>query len=202
MKKYISLFISLMISLSSSNCSTSKSKNAPINDYLTSLDLKNKKIMIIQEKINNNITIGFFKGETLYSTESKTTIKAYGVEEPIYNEALWENMKKKYEDLNHPDYWIKGNYWTKNDFKHNDITFIKLEKFPNPGKYEEFDFKELLDVFSFSEVIYYNNKKYAVFTLQKTNTDDKLLGNASILLMEKINRKWKVVQEVDDEIYN
>lgn len=202
MKKYISLFITLIISLFISNCSTIKSKNAPINDYLTSLDLKNKKIIIIQEKINNNITIGIFKGETLDFADPNTIIKGEGVQKPIYDEILWENMKKKYEDLNHHDYWIKGKYWTKNEFKHNDITFIKLEKFPNPGKYEKFDFKEILDAFSFSEVIYYNNKKYAVFTLQKTNTDVLFIGKASILLMKKINSKWEVIQEVDDGIYN
>ena len=124
MKKYISLFITLMISLFVSNCTTIKTTNTPINDYLTSLNLKNKKIMIIQEKINNNITIGIFKGETLYFAKPNTFIKGEGVKEPIYNEVLWENMKKQYEDLKHPDYWIKGKYWTKNDFKHNDITFI------------------------------------------------------------------------------
>lgn len=202
MKKYISLFITLIISLFISNCATIKSKNAPINDYLTSLDLKNKKIIIIQEKINNNITIGIFKGETLYFAKPSIKIKGEGVQKPIYDEVLWENMKKKYEDLNHHDYWIKGKYWTKNEFKHNDITFIKLEKFPNPGKYEKFDFKEILDVFSFSEVIYYNNKKYAVFTLQKTNTDVLFIGKASILLMKKINSKWEVIEEVSDGIYN
>lgn len=74
-------------------------------------------------------------------------------------------MKKKYEDFNYFDYWIKGNYWIKNDFKYNDIMFIKLEKFFNSGKYEKFDFKEILDVFFFLEVIYYNNKKYVVFIL-------------------------------------
>lgn len=75
MKKYISLFISLMISLCVSNCTTIKRTNTPINDYLTSLNLKNKKIMIIQEKINNNITIGIFKGETLDFAEPRIKIK-------------------------------------------------------------------------------------------------------------------------------
>jgi hypothetical protein len=75
MKKYISLFITLMISLFVSNCTTIKTTNTPINDYLTSLNLKNKKIMIIQEKINNNITIGIFKGENLYFAKPNTFIK-------------------------------------------------------------------------------------------------------------------------------
>lgn len=79
MKKYIFLFISLMISLFSSNCFISKSKNVFINDYLILLNLKNKKIMIIKEKINNNIIIGIFKGEILYFVEFCIKIKGEGV---------------------------------------------------------------------------------------------------------------------------
>lgn len=110
-------------------------------------------------------------------------------------------MKLKYEEKYIKDQWIKGNYWTLKDFKHQNIIFIKQEKFPDPGKYEKFDFKENYKVFSFSDVIYYKHKKYAVFTIKSTTTDYKDTDTNSILIMVKSKGKWIVIENVGDGIY-
>lgn len=197
MKKIIYLFIPFLFF----NCSVTKDKNAPINDYLSSLHLENKKIMIIEEKINNNVTIDIFRGQIYFEPLRKKYERNEGVQEPLYVKRKWERMKDKYEDIYISDYWIRDNYWTLNDFKNQNIVFIKRENFPNPGKYEEFDFKEYLNIFSFSEPIYYD-KKYAVFTKIKTDTNDKTFADTSILIMEKKGSKWEIIKDVGDEIYN
>lgn len=199
MKKLFYLLITSQLLL---NCSVSKDQQAPINDYLSSLNLKESdKIMIIQEKINKNITIDIFKGQIYFEPHTNKYERNEGADKPLFNEINWENMKSKYEDKYIKDYWIKGNYWNLKDFKHQNIIFIKQEKFPNPGKYEEFDFKENLNVFSFSAPIYYKHNKYAIFTLIKTTTDYKTLAPVNILIMYKVKGKWVVFQKVGDGIY-
>lgn len=199
MKKVLYIFI---VSQFLFNCSINKDKQAPINDYMSSLNLKESdKIMIIQEKINNNVTIDIFKGKTFYYSGISKYVKVEGVEPPLYNEKYWLKMKSKYENKNNKDVWEKDNFWSFKDFKHQNIVFIKKEKFPDAGKYEKFDFQENYKVFSFSSPIYYKHNRYAVFAIKSTTTDYKSINETSILIMHKINDKWVVLQEVDDGIY-
>lgn len=199
MKKVLCLFIISQLLFS---CSVNKDRNAPINDYISSLNLKDSdKIMIIQEKINNNVTIDIFKGKTFYYSGVNRYVKVEGVDKPLYDEKNWEKMKSKYENKHIKDHWIKGDYWTLKDFKFPNIIFIKHEKFPNPGKYEKFDFQENYKVFSFSDVIYYKHNKYAVFTIKSTTTHYMDLDTTSILILTKIKGKWTVFGEVGDGIY-
>ncbi|MEO8255337.1 MAG: hypothetical protein ABI554_13230 [Flavobacterium sp.] len=199
MKKVLCLFILSQLLFS---CSVNKDPNAPINDYVSSLELKDsEKIMIIEEKINNNVAIEIFKGKTFYYTGINKYIKVEGVMEPLYNYKDWEKMRSKYENKYIKEEWIKGDYWTLKDFKHQNIIFIKREKFPNPGKYEKFDFQENYQVFSFSDILYYKHKKYAVFVIKTTTTDYKDIDTTSILILTKIKGKWTVFGEVGDGIY-
>lgn len=199
MKKVLYTFI---ISQFLFSCSASKYQNAPINDYISSLDLKDSdKIMVIQEKINNNVTIEIFKGKTFYYSGINKYVKVEGVLEPLYDEKNWQKMKVKYENKYIKDQWIEGDYWALKDFKHQNIIFIKQKKFPNPGKYEKFDFQENYKVFSFSNVIYYKHNKYAVFTIKSTTTDYKDTDTTSVLILTKIKGKWTVLEKIGDGIY-
>lgn len=199
MKKLLFIFISSQFFFS---CIATKNQLAPINDYLSSLDLKDSDtIMVIEEKINNNVTIDIFKGKSFYYPGINKFIKVEGVEPPLFDEKNWEKMKCKYENKYITDRWVKGNYWKNNDFKHKNIVFIKQEKFPDPGKYEEFNFKENYKVFSFSNPIYYKHHKYAVFSLKSTTTDYKDIDETSILILTKKKGKWIVIEKVGDGIY-
>ncbi|MDQ6472486.1 hypothetical protein RB619_17735 [Flavobacterium sp. LHD-80] len=183
-------------------CSINKDKNSPINDYILSLNLKGSdKIMIIQEKINNNTTIDIFKGKTFYYSGVNKYVKIEGVEEPLYEEESWQKMKNKYANKDTIDQWVKDDYWSLKNFKHQNIVFIKLKDFPNPGKYEKFDFEENYKVFSFSDPIYYKHNKYAVFTIKSTTTDYKDMDTTSILILTKIKGKWTLTEKVGDGIY-
>ncbi|WP_394773841.1 hypothetical protein [Flavobacterium sp.] len=183
------------------SCSVTKDKNGPINDYLESQKLGDQKVMIIKEKINNNVTIDIFKGKTFYYEGAEKNVKVEGIEEPLYDKKKWEEMKLKYQNKINTDRWVKGDIWNSKDFKKQNILFFERAKFPNPGKYEKFNFDDYYIIFSFSEPIYYD-KKYAVFTIQKTDTYSKILGNTSILVLEKKKGKWVVVQGAGDGIYN
>jgi hypothetical protein len=157
--------------------------------------------MIIQEKINNNVTIDIFKGKIYFEPYTNKYERNEGVNEPLYDKKNWERMRSKYENKYITDHWIKGDYWTLKDFKFPNIIFIKQEKFPNPGKYEKFDFQENYEVFSFSDVIYYKHNKYAVFTIKSTTTHYIYLYTTSILILTKIKGKWTVLEKVGDGIY-
>ena len=109
-------------------------------------------------------------------------------------------MKTEYENKLTSDDWIKDSKWTTKDFKHKNILFFKIEEFPNPGKYEKFKFDDYYKIFAFSEPIYYD-KKYAVFTKKKTDTSEKAFADTSVIIMEKIDGKWKIVKDVGDGIY-
>lgn len=183
------------------SCSITKNENAPINDYLETQKIDDQKIMIIAEKINNNTTIAIFKGEEYLEPLSNKYERNEGVKAPFFDETKWTKMKALYENKKTEERWVKSDVWTLKDFKHKNILFFERAKFPNPGKYEKFEFEERYVVFSFSAPIYYD-KKYAVFTLQKTTTKDLILGNTSVLILEKKKGKWQVIDEVVEGIYN
>ncbi|KIO52854.1 hypothetical protein [Flavobacterium hibernum] len=197
MKKIKYLFLIVLYC----SCSVTKNNNAPINDYLESQKVGDQKIMIIQEKINNNTTIDIFKGKFYFEPLSNKYERNEGIKEPLFVKTKWEKMKSKYESKYITDFWIRNNNWTSKDFKIQNILFFERAKFPNPGEYEKFNFDDYYIVFSFSEPIYYA-KKYAVFTVQKTNTTNMILGNTSILVLEKKDGKWVVVQGAVNGVYN
>lgn len=199
MKKILYIFI---VSQFLFNCSINKDIQAPINDYMSSLNLKKSdKIMIIQEKINNNVTIDIFKGKTFYYSGINKSVKMEGVEPPLYDDNYWLEMKNKYENKSTKDIWEKANLWSLKDFKGQNIIFINQEKFPDPGKYEKFDFEENYKVFSFSNPIYYKHNKYAVFSIKSTTTDSKNIDETFILVMVKTKGRWTVIEQVGDGIY-
>jgi hypothetical protein len=199
MKKFFLFFISVQLFIS---CMATNDKLAPINDYISTLKLKDSDtIMVIEEKINNNVTIDIFKGRIYFEPYTMKYERTEGVDKPLFDEKSWEKMKSKYENKYVSDRWIKGDYWTSNDFKHKKIIFIKQGEFPDPGKYEVFNFKENYKVFSFSNPIYYKHNKYAVFSLKSTTTDYKNIDETSIFILTKKKDKWVVIEKVGDGIY-
>jgi hypothetical protein len=199
MKNVLNLFIKIIFLFS---FTLIKAQNEPINDYLETLNLKeNEKIMIIREKINNNITIDIFRKNIYLDPIQNENLRQLKWSK-IYNDKDWVIMKKKYEEDFVTDYWVKGNYWTLNDFKHKNILFWKQEKLPNLGKYEKFDFDENYKLFSFSAPIFYKNKLYAIFTFIESNTRYLQLGPANVIVMKKIKNKWVWFQSIHDGIYN
>lgn len=199
MKKFIFILITFQIFLS---CEFLKGQSAPINDYISSLALKDyDSIIIVKEKINNNITIDLFKGQIYFEPTTMKYERNEGVVKPLFDEKSWKKMKYKYENVYIKDRWIKGNYWSVDDFNHKKIIFIDRDKFPDPGKYELFNFKGDFKVFSFSNPIYYKHNKYATFSIVSTTTNNKFIDDIYIVVMLKKNGKWVAIEKVGDGIY-
>lgn len=195
------LYIFLVVQLFF-GCSSVKVLHDPLNDYISSLNLKDSDtIMIIHEKINSNVAITIFKGSTVYYGGIDKYVKTEGVDAPLYDEESWEKMKRQYKNKNTDEQWLKDDYWNLNDFKHQNIIFIKQEDFPNPARYEKFDFKEQYKVFSFSDPMYYSNNKYAVFAVKATTTYYNNIDETFILILEKKGDRWSVIQKIGEGIY-
>jgi len=199
MKKLVPIFFALLL-FSCSATSVKEEKNAPIDDYLETQDLNNEKIMIIREKINNNMAINIFNGKIYFEPLTEKYERFEGVQEPLYNKELWEQMKSKYENKSSTEDWVKESRWTRKDFRYKNIFFFKKEKMPKPWKNEQFKFDGYYTIFTFSEPIYYD-EKYAVFATMRTTTNAKVFEGRRIIIMEKNNGKWVKVKEVGGSFY-
>ncbi|MEP7093075.1 MAG: hypothetical protein ABI793_03390, partial [Flavobacterium sp.] len=177
-----------------------------INDYLAEiLKDKTKEIIIIKEKITPNETLRLFQGNNVMDTLGHS-FERYdgGVPVPLYNSKEFLKMKKKYEDtvssINLR--YLSNNRWNPEDFKYNKIVFenwedvyLKMQKASYPRKPE-------IQIFAFSEPIYYKGKKYLVVTVSQGDTNSSGLPNTFVIVMKKIKRKWVVINETGDYIMN
>jgi hypothetical protein len=166
-----------------------KEKLEAINDYFeTIVKDSNKKVFIAREKLNSNLTLEIFNSNDIQSIELKGNVEPYN---HLFNEKDWEKFKKQNQDPPIQDnrIWDTHKYWTKNDFRHSKTVFESMNKKPGiesiMEKYKNYD----ICVYSFSEPMYYHNKKYLVFTNLKICISG---GNkfVVVVVMKKIKGKW------------
>jgi hypothetical protein len=205
MKLKIHYIIILLIILSS--CSTSKDKFNALNDYLN-IELKDstkrmvinktKGIIIVEEKISPNYTIEKFDECVLsayhlgYQFRGDTT---------LYNVKNWTKMKNKYalKQSNKERFYLKNDFWTKQDFTFKRITIEKIEKIKNVINDPTKDSILNSQIYAFSEPIYYKNKKFIVLSV--SNFTYSSIPNASsyLVIMKKEKGKWVVLNYVVNE---
>jgi hypothetical protein len=193
MKKEI--FIALLIISLISSCSPTKDKRQALNDYLHTviLDTSSKEIIIIKDKINSNLTIEIFNVNDIIAIDSKWKGKADTI---IYNERDWKKMEKRYA----VDYqagknpWFINEFWTKEDFDHKKIIFEDSYVGKTDAFLKKYDYKPSIDIYSFSDPIYYKNKSVVVFTVHKTATPIGF-GQTYIIIMNKKRGKWIVTHK-------
>ena len=189
-------------------------KNDVINDYLE-LELKQlekrKKstdIIIIEEKISNNMTLDIFKGQRFYDPKTGKYGRFDGVKEDLYTDKLWKVMNSEYMDINfnyyyvNKDYWLRGDYWQKSDFKHKDVTLLKYDSLPKPDMYIPMKSEDNKEIYTFSDPIYYDNKKYIVFTVLKGDLLFRQIMNPQTIIMKKEKGKWVPFSIAGFYIYN
>lgn len=183
MNRYFVYIVIFLIS----GCSATKDKYDALNNYVeTVVKDKNKTVIIAKEKINSNYTIEMLK---LNEIQAIDTLGNITTDSTFFNEENWEKLKNEYQNnlIKGIRYWDNNEFWTINDFKHKKIVFENMNTKtgiePIIEKYDKSD----LCVYSFSEPIYYQNKKYIVFFTTKICIAG---GNPFIVIMEKINNKW------------
>lgn len=184
-----------------SSCSSVKENLSPISTYLKSKH--NNNVIVIENKINNNYTIDFFKKRSIVQINANTIENSF-VLKTLYEEKCWSKMNENYRNPSTNEVWLKNILWSQNDFIGIKIKFVNEEIFPKPYVYNEYmtDKQAEISVFSFSEPIFYKNKKYMLFAKGETTTKKQFIKPNSIVVMKKEKGKWTVIQEImSDEYY-
>jgi len=186
-----------------SSCSSVKENLSPINTYLKSKLDHNVEVSVIENKINNNYTIDLFKKRYITPINANTIENNIVLKTLLFEEKYWSKMNKKYRNQNTDKIWLKNRLWRQNDFIDIKIKFIKEENFPKPYVYNEYMNEKMAEaiVFSFSEPIFYKNKKYVLFAKAETTTKKQFIIPNSIVVMKKEKGKWIVIQEIIDGEY-
>jgi hypothetical protein len=188
------LFISFFIS----NLSFAQDKKQAMNDFLHSIVPDyNQKIFIIKEKTSTNHVIDIFKGKTSkdsitneYKRDEREEIKP-----PLYNEADWAKMKKKYY-RKAEESTTANNLWISTDFNYKHVEFFSAHSFIEFIVHYSEQHLPITSIFSFSEPIYYSGKKYLVFKVGQGTTESiNGLTDNYLIIMKKQNNKWIVVNK-------
>lgn len=191
--KNIIIYLSLCIA--STNYSQTKStlkkdekeKLEAINDYFkTIVKDSNRVVFIAQEKLNSNLTLEIFKQNFIQAIDLKGNIEP---DTHLFNEKDWKKFKKQNQDPPIQDnrIWDTHKYWGKNDFSHSQLIFESMNtKTGIELIIEKYD-KSDVCIYSFSEPMYYLNKKYLIFTNLKICISG---GSKFVVVMKKIKGKW------------
>lgn len=191
--KNMILYIALSIvytnySQTKSNLKThEKEKLEAINDYFETIVKDSDKVVFIaREKLNSNLTLEIFKQNFIQAIDLKGNIEP---DTCLFNEKDWKKFKKQNQDLpiQNNRIWDTHKYWTKNDFRHGKTILETMNQKPGIELIIEKYDKSDICVYSFSEPLYYHNKKYLVFTYFKICIAG---GTPVVIVMKKINGKW------------
>ncbi|TWI01296.1 hypothetical protein IQ05_00872 [Flavobacterium tiangeerense] len=203
MKKYYlySIIILLFFStLSQSLFSQSqKEKNRAINDYFEKIYKDTTQVIFVaREKINSNETLKIFGLNDIMIIDAAGNGKG---DDTLYDKKDFEIMKAKYKNkcLQGKRIWCKDDFWKKDNFRFEKVVLESMNT--DKGielmveKYNRGD----IEVYGFSEPIYYQNNKYVVFTVHKL-----LIGAAKtiIVIMKKVKYKWIVTHKGSTNVLN
>jgi hypothetical protein len=167
----------------------------PINVFLEKQKIdKNKKYILQSDKVDNKQTLRIFNGgegadHVIDPTDPIDYTHGLFVEKywkKIYNEYAQDNLKRHWKKDDYPQYNFileKGTGLTLKE------SFLK--KYMNSG---------INEMIIISEPMYYMNKKYIMFYYCKVYFDGS--GTPEVVIMKKVKKKWTVVREIGDYIYN
>lgn len=191
----LTLIIIVTICLSSTvQAQSVDEKRKALHDYLESIFKDSSQVVYIaKEKISNNETINILKKNHVVALDPNgnyydTTFlknKSFNILQKIYINNCKEGV------LN----WCTDKYWLKEDFKNHKVVLetVNTEKRIQAIN-EKYNNYELM-VYSFSELIYYQNKKYLIFTVNISNYTN---SKTYIVIMKKSKLKWVVTHEGSD----
>ena len=190
MKKAFVIFIIIVFS----SCAGLK-KNEAINNYINSYS-NDTTIFVIKEKINTNKTIDIFRGKPYINPNTGKTERYEGARGTLYNEKDLEKMYKRYVYPKSDSIWLEAKKWESSDFDRINIKFLNRSDFPNLINIKNDNSKDIT-VYSFSETVRYGGR-YNVFTVAKSYSHGLYFGTLTAIVMEKVNGKWTVIQEISD----
>ena len=176
-----------------------KEKLEAINDYFeTIIKDTTQVIFVATEKINSNETLKIFGLNDIMIIDSVGN----GIgDNTLYNKKDFEIMKTKYKNkcLKGKRIWCKNDFWTKDNFGYKKVILESMntnnEIESVLKKYNNFDIK----IYGFSEPIYYQNKKYIIFTVNISGLNS---AKTYIVVMKMINKKWIATHKGSNNIIN
>lgn len=157
------------------------------------------KFIIVHEKIDNHKTIDVFRGQPEVNPNTGEKRRFEGAREDLFKEHEFKKMAEKYSfNEQKPDLSIKK--WNNKDFKSFNFEFIPQREFPMM-EYIKNGTDPEMKIFYFSEVIQYSDKYY-LFTYMEGTTRSLYLSTPTVIVMEKKNGNWTVVQQISDYVFH
>lgn len=176
------------------SCKAVQVKSDPISAFLTMTAADTEKFTLIREKIQTRHTIEIFKG-TLPFERDRWQHMDTGVSGALFDNGAFEEMMSRYYDDNiHTSGLWSESQWAASDFSVPVAGFVSQELFDGITE-ETLNFRG--DVYAFSDVISYAGR-YAVFCYTR-NFDYPYLFPLTVVVMEKTNGIWKIVEQANRE---
>jgi hypothetical protein len=203
MKKYYfysSVILLFFFTLSQSLFAQSqKEKNRALNDYFETIYKDTTQVIFVaREKINSNETLKIFGLNDIMIIDSAGKGKG---DNALFNKKDFEIMNAKYKNkcLQGKRIWCKNDFWTKDNFRFENVVLEIMNTDKGIELMVEKYNRSDIEVYGFSEPIYYKNNKYVVFTVHKL-----LIGaeNTIIVIMQKIKCNWIVTHKGSTNIFN
>jgi hypothetical protein len=203
MKKYYfysSVILLFFFTLSQSLFAQSqKEKNRALNDYFETIYKDTTQVIFVaREKINSNETLKIFGLNDIMIIDSAGKGKE---DNALYNKKDFEIMNAKYKNkcLQGKRIWCKNDFWTKDNFRFENVVLEIMNTDKGIELMVEKYNRSDIEVYGFSEPIYYKNNKYVVFIVHKL-----LIGaeNTIIVIMQKIKCNWIVTHKGSTNIFN
>lgn len=167
-------------------------KHKALNDYLETIIKDTTQVVFIaREKINSNETLKIFGLNHIVIVDFAENGIGKGT---LFKMKDFAKMKKEYKNrcVTGKRIWCNDDYWTKDNFRYKKIALESMNTDKEIelilDKYNRADIK----VYGFSEPIYYQNKKYIVFTMHVSHMAG---ASTRIIIMEKIKGKWIMTHE-------
>lgn len=197
MKNYF--FYTVIILLSITNFSiklyaqSTNEKYKALNDYFETIIKDTTQVVLVaKEKINSNETLNIFGLNDIMIIDSAGNGKG---DDTLFNKKDFEKMKKEYENsciAGKRIWWCNDDYWSQDAFRYKKVVLESM----NRDKGIELIFEKYngidIDVYGFSEPIYYQNNKYVVFTVHKSH----MAGTKTIIvIMKKFKCKWIITHQ-------
>lgn len=172
-----------------------REKYSALNDFFdTKIKDHSKKIVVMNNKINTDMTLRMIRINEIFTVDSITK-KSDKEDKLFYNEEEWRKARKNYtkssiEEIE--DAKSRGGEccWVPDDFNYKNIIFENLRQ-GTPEYDKKYSSSPIYDCYYFSEPIYYRNKEYLIFTFVEASLFGGLGGDFYIVIMKRNkNGKW------------